>query len=352
MQLGRLLRRVFRTREALVHFSDALRLAPDSASVIYEYAMTTPDVRLEAALWRRLLTVPDAPTEWQAQAVERLRVYEALRGREPNRLDSADRACSIPMPVARSAENRPVGWVIRARINNGPDLRLLVDTGSRGILIGRRVAERLGLETLAETVHRGFGEGESSRGWVMLARRLSIGELEFENPIVEATPRDYSQDIDGLIGIELFRGLRITLDGPGQRLVLEPHGDEQDLETSLTRAGHLLVADGHAASHQARVLIDSGAAYSMLPNSTAAVAVRRVALRGLSGEVAAQVAPMRIPVAIGGYRGVLGEAVYTDLAPLSESIGMRLDAVAGFPFLRRLVTTIDLRTGGLEMRGP
>ncbi|MEZ5356774.1 MAG: retropepsin-like aspartic protease [Bryobacteraceae bacterium] len=333
----------------LQYFSDAFRLAPDDPEVIREYALTTQDAGLALALWRRLLRTPTAPDAWRQQAKERLEVATALRGRESNRLLSAYRRYSIRMPAARAMDSRPLGWVLRVRIN-GHTLRLLVDTGSRGILISRSQARRLGLETLAPTLHAGFGDERPRAGWIMAGRDLEIDGVEFENPIVEATSHEVAPGTDGLIGIGLFRDFVITLDGPGHRLLLEPRGEADGRPANLRRAGHLLLASGGLGGRTMRVLLDSGAAFSILDGDPDAVTPDPVSLSGISGGVKAGRVMERPVLDSAGYRGPLQEAVYADLRRLGEDLGARVDAVAGFPLLRTLVTRIDLQRGRIEMR--
>jgi hypothetical protein len=121
---------------------------------------------------------------------------------------------------------------------------------------------------------------------------------------------------------------------------------------TLLQAKHLLVAPVHLDGNTpARFVLDSGAAYSLLhPPSPSVVALREVRLQGLSGFASLSQAPRAVRVELpGGGGAVLREAVYADLTELSASFGLSIDGLLGFPALRPLVTTVDLRSGRLHV---
>jgi hypothetical protein len=351
VSLGRVLRASFEDGAALRHFSIAMELAPDHPEVLREYALTTGDQRLAANLWRRLAGQRGAPGAWVAEAHERSTYIEALRGRAVNRRSSGSRAYRIGMRTARRRDNRASGWMLRVKIE-GETLHMLLDTGSRGVLIAKQQADRLGLEVLSETLHRGFGDGASSRGWLTLARELEVGGLRIRDAVVEATAATIPGNVDGLIGIGVFEDFLVTLDGPGNQLRLDPQtapAAGAGVSANVVRAGHFLLARGGTPSGEGCVLIDSGAAYSMLQSARRGGAAGAVQLEGISGGMTAHRVETPVAVSFGGYRGPIGDALYADLGPISDSIGVRVDALAGFPLLSRLVTRVNLRSGELAV---
>ena len=362
---GRSARMAFDRARALHHYSAAFAAAPDDTAVLTEYAALTPDRALEVALLRRLLRLEPAQLAIE-EARQRLKFLARLGSRPVYRLESEYLPQEIRMPMAYSRDSRPAGWVLSVRLNQGRPLRLMLDTGSRGLLISRAAARSLELELLGETMLAGFGDNGIRRGERRLASQLEIGGLRWSNIVVESGEVDLPGGFDGLLGLDLFRHFLITLDGPGKVLRLEPFGGVNPAEAegerpwsnqgsdgdgALLSSGHLLIANTRLRSGaQARFVLDSGAAYSILQRREPAIARRRVSLQGVSGLAAFDEIMQPVPIQIGNFRAGLREAVTTDLSPVSERFGMRIDGFLGFPLLRRLVTTIDLRSGRLQLQ--
>ncbi len=368
LALGRLHRLAFDRVSALKHFSEAFAASPDDAEVLATYAAATPDRSLELALLRRLVDLhgPDAA------CLRRIALLKQLGGRTVNRLKTPYTGYRLRMPVAYSRESRAAGWLVSVELNGSHPLRLMLDTGARGLLVTPSAARSAKLERLGETEVGGFGTGGARRAELLLAESMRIGELAFANVMVAAANHDFPAELDGLIGLDLFRQFRITLDGKSSLLRLTPFPDAEPADgegerpwpryetgasglrsgRTLLQSRHLLIAPVQLeAGPLAHFVLDSGAAYSMVQTQEPAVVMRQVSLQGLSGFTSADevLRPMRIEFP-GGRRALLREAIATDLSPVSESFGVQIDGFVGFPMLRRLVTTIDLRSGALNMQ--
>lgn len=362
--LGRLDRLEFRRAAAIEHLSAAFELAPEDPAVIREYAAVTPDPRLETALLRRLVRLERVPDGWLQEAKARLEIRSRLGGRPINRLLSPYDSYQLKMPVGHSSAGRPLGWILRTRINGSRPLRLMLDTGSRGILLNLADSASLHLEQVGAVALGGFGQGSGRQGRYLLAGRVQVENLEFANVIVEAADQRLP-DLDGLIGLDLFRQFRIRLDGPHQTLALEPFAGvdpsegegerpwgmaqlEETSGASLLQAGHVLIAKGQIEGNgPAQFVLDSGAAYSLVHPRERQLSVRTVTLEGMSGITPAAQIVRPVRVRIGGFQGAMYEAMAVSLEGISDQYGLPIHAFAGFPVLRRLATTIDLRSGEL-----
>jgi Aspartyl protease len=356
---------------AVEHLAQAFQLAPDDPSVVREYAAATPDLRLESALLHRLTRLASTPRVWTEEARARLLLLDLLDGRTVHHLSSAYTSHRLKLSVARDRSGNPIGWLLPIRINGSRPLRLLLDTGSRGLLLSRSMSASLKLETLAPTVFGGFGEDGPGRGKFALAANVGVSGLFWKNVMVEVMDRPLFLDLDGLAGADLFRQFRITLDGPGNVLELTPFEDgtpaegaghrpwrqwspaARKAESTLNRIGHLLLAPVVTEEGgRANFAIDSGAAYSIVHQREPEISIRTVALEGLSGLTRAPELLRSPRIEIGGHQTVLRHAVTADLSAIGDAFGVRIDGFAGFPLLSRLVTTIDLRAGTLAMSRP
>ncbi len=208
LALARLHRLAFDRVSALRHFSEALAASPDDAEVLATYAAATPDRALEMALLRRLAQV-HGPAE---VSLRRIALLEQLGGRAVNRLVTPYTEYTVRMPVAYSRECRAAGWLVSVQLNGSRPLRMMLDTGARGLLVTPSSARPAKLERLGETELGGFGEGGARRAELLLAESVRIGEIAFANVIVAATSHDFPAELDGLIGLDLFRQFLITLD--------------------------------------------------------------------------------------------------------------------------------------------
>ena len=307
--LARLHRMAFRRNSALRHFAAALLASPNDPTLLREYASATPDPHLEASLLTRLVMQTDTPQLWKRDASARLTFLQNLADTQVNYLRSPYKTYQLKMPVAFNSERFPLGWIIRARINDGRVLRLMLDTGSRGILISRFDAAKLNLKPLAPAYLDGFGEDRPARGQYLLADRVALQDLEFSGVVVEAADLNL-RDVDGLIGLDLFRQFLITLDGPKKSLILQPMPDVnpqegsgerpwsaaslEDSDGSLLHAGHLLVARGASSNGEpALFVLDSGASYSLLQSTEPVLSLRTVTFEGLSGKTSAAQCSLR-----------------------------------------------------------
>jgi hypothetical protein len=122
-------------------------------------------------------------------------------------------------------------FVVESRPDDGRVYRLIIDTGSTATLLSPAVAARYGLKPkkdvpAAKVKVRSANGGEIELEPVTL-RRLTLGSASLANiPALVFDFADFSAHlglpIDGLIGFPAFREVLLTLDYPGERLVLAP----------------------------------------------------------------------------------------------------------------------------------
>lgn len=113
-------------------------------------------------------------------------------------------------------------WGLPVKLNGRSSL-LQVDTGASGLLVSRRVAEHAGLKAFSTEEVSGIGDKGSKSGYTAFADKIRIGDLEFEDCQVSVVNSGYvADDLDGLIGMDVFAGFLVTLDFPGKKLLLGP----------------------------------------------------------------------------------------------------------------------------------
>lgn len=112
-----------------------------------------------------------------------------------------------------------VGLVVKV---NGHDTRLQLDTGASGIVISRKAAAKAGLTSVSDEEYYGLGDNGSRRGYSAIAHDIRIGDLEFQDCVVDVTDGVSITSEDGLIGADVFSSYLIAIDIPDHKLKLSP----------------------------------------------------------------------------------------------------------------------------------
>ncbi|HEX3764731.1 MAG TPA: aspartyl protease family protein [Kofleriaceae bacterium] len=111
--------------------------------------------------------------------------------------------------------------LVHASIDGQP-VRLLVDTGGAN-LVTSATAARLGLAARGEIAVTVPGKRDPSAGFAH-GKTLQIGDLALANPVFlvvdTALPDVEGEDLDGLVGYELFSRVAVRIDYPQRRLTL------------------------------------------------------------------------------------------------------------------------------------
>jgi predicted aspartyl protease len=269
---------------------------------------------------------------------------------DPGILTSPSRAYALPMSPYYPASTRPAGMVLRVSINGGKPLRLIFDTGAKGVTIRSRAAEKLGLEFVGASLIRGIGSGEPAKARIAVAQSLEIEDLRMRNCQIEVADSLPAGDADGVIGAIVFREFLIRFNARDKRLELSPLPEA--MPSGFTRAfqsGHLLLLPTRINREQSGYFaLDTGAAFSSLSSDLArSFGLDRGAapIYGLNGRVHG---PVRVkPVQLQFAREPIldPDAIAFDLGQMSRQEGVEISGLIGYSSLSRGVLTIDYRDG-------
>jgi hypothetical protein len=319
----------------------AYQMAPNDPQIVRDFAASTDDKALEAVLLQRLLNLSATSDHDREVARTKLAIHRKLAGRATNVLLSGSHSYRLRMPLAYARDWRPYGWVLNVRMNSEFPMRLLVDTGARGVLLFR--AKGLRLEPLAESTIGGFGDGSRQSAQTMLAKSMLVdGQLELGNVVVEALDRRLVDGVDGLISPDVFEPFLVTIDGPKKAMVLTPFNAAEALEgfQPLRRVGHLWMVE-KAAGEQ--FVLDTGSSYTVIHEPVPSLHAETISLFGVSGEAKLARVSVPVEVSLAGSKTWTREAVAADLEPISEQFGIRISGFLGFPAVKRLRMSIDAR---------
>jgi len=133
------------------------------------------------------------------------------------------------------------GYGLEVKVN-GQSSRLLLDTGASGLLINSKIAERAGVKQVVSDKILGIGDKGVVEGYLGYADSIKIGNLEFQNCLVEVSEKRSVIGDDGIIGADVFSHYLVTLDFPDKKLKLQElpkRADEKETAATLsTNAGY------------------------------------------------------------------------------------------------------------------
>src|SRR5579864_2866326 len=351
-----------RRSQSKTAIAKAHELDPLDSDAFYEWAIRLAYPENVAALERHLAEFHNDP-EAERHEREYKDFVKALAGRKtwiPARDVERTEIKMESLTVGARMVLR--GYGLRVRLNDRATVTLLVDTGSSGITITRKVAEKIGASKLAEQAIEGVGRSGAAVGYKAWVDKVAIGDLEFHDCFVQATPREIAE-VDGIIGMDVFSKYLITLDMPARKLRLEPMpAQSNDSEPAQAEAfsqtftlGHFLLLPTEVGKKAAGLfVVDSGSnANTISPE-----------LARLMPEMRAFNSPMS------GASGVVNSAFIADDATLrfakvnrndristvdlhsvSKDLGIEISGQIGFSAMENMKLTIDYRDGLVQFVG-
>ena len=167
-----------------------------------------------------------APTNDDADTIHSLHTYldflteRAKRPQSNCRLVSRVSSTEAELKRLLTDPKHLHGYGLSVKINGQPST-LLLDTGASGLLINKKLAQKAGIEPLVTTKVAGIGDKGDMGGYIGLASSIKIGDLEFQNCVVDVSDKRSIVDDDGLIGADVFSHYLVTIAFVGEKLKLE-----------------------------------------------------------------------------------------------------------------------------------
>lgn len=344
--LGRIEQLHFRREAARDLFARAYRLDPNDPEIVLSYLDYVSAPAARAVLLRNVIALSRESEPELARTVQgRLQTETRLAGREPGALASAYTTYRIPLTGFHPVGSSQQGLIVMARINGGHPLRLVLDTGARGIMLNRSAANALWLEPLVTSQVAGLGSGRPADATLSLARTVSFGDLEFHDCLVDVSSRELASGADGVLAPSLFARFLIKIDPKAKMLELTPHVemDVAAAQNALDLDRLLLVRAEMASKRQGWFLLDTGAAYTAVASdlSTPGAPIDMAGPQGAIGAFRVSPIAMRVTGRLLADR----DAISMDLRGLSQREGVEIAGILGYSSLSQSPVTIDFRSG-------
>jgi tetratricopeptide (TPR) repeat protein len=377
--LGRVDQLRFQRKSAHEQIATAYQLDWRDPEIILAYANYVPDREARRVLFQNFLAL--APREDKGpreDVAARVEMEKRLGERRLGVLDSPYRDYSFPLETFIAPNGQPGGVLIKASINHGKPLRLILDTGADGILLSSKAVRNLGLETLTRSQITGLGQEEPANALVAVAQTVEFEDFRLQDCVLQISDAALTPGADGIVGANVFQEFLIRLDARSHALELSPfdtraqstvwsgdpwldyEGLSHDEQTCAScdhlapayRVGHLLLLHATANSlkndgqQDGYFLLDSGSTYSAVSQDAAdRLPGGRSHLLGARGplDAVSHSRPMRLEM--GTTQLADTNPVSLDLTEMSQQEGVEISGIVGFSVVSKAVLTINYRDG-------
>ncbi len=247
-----------------------------------------------------------------------------------------------------------MGLFLKVRINGGPVLRMLLDSGATFLVLDKRAAAASGVAAGSpfELVSLGASPKPVRRA---ACGTVEIGDLALRDCNILTLDERLLDGVDGVIPTALFAGFLLHLNFSAKTLELEPYPVEppaQDGSYTSARADNCLLylsAQLNESPQPGYVLLDTGATYSAVSEATVRTwkeyrgLARAVPLHGGSGAVNGKLLPSGVHFRLGSQVVSADPVVVVDLSDVSRHHQFEVAGILGYPALRRSLVTINYR---------
>ncbi len=197
-----------------------------------------------------------------------------------------ERPPSEPSPAVRETlpatvpfRLRRMSLYVQVTINDKGPYWIILDTGASSTWIDESVAKEAGLEKIPKSEHYGVMVYGAFPSYNAKVKSLKIGDAEVRDLVISVGDLRYTPLADemvdgkraiGLLGREVLSAFQITVDFAKRTLTLE-HPDAELPQGTVVPfemfGDHILVTTKVGSRNQVRMIVDTGAALTLLPPS-------------------------------------------------------------------------------------
>ncbi len=349
-----------RYNEALDWAEAALEVSPDRAAFhhtlgsIYQLMHRFPEAADAYEHYVDLLAAQNANTEKANWARAEVRFLRSFGDRPAIQIADPGRLHTIPFRLVRDKV------IVRGRVNGRQAVDFVMDTGAEQTVLSQRVARRVGVQPVTNTISAGVGEIGLRGLQAGRIESLQIGTLEITNlpALIKSPPLGGlpTAEADGFSPLAL--GLSLTIDYGRNHLFIGQELPDEPADIVLPLRQHrLTVVRGVINGEYPRsFVVDTGGEVLSISRGTAdalpPMTVRQVPVRvyGTSGwEEGAYLMP-GINLAFNQLQYRNFSVVVLNLHRPSALLGFHIGGIVGHKFLRDYRVTLDLKRSVMKLK--
>lgn len=265
--------------------------------------------------------------------------------------------------------NRAAGLLVKARINGGPLLSLLVDSGTQYVVVDRAAARRSHCAGGADLEMIGAGAASAMLVKHRTADTLELGDLTLRGVPMVVADRKLADGIQGALPLSIFAGFLIRLDFQAKELDLLPYGatDAADDKANdgandgalpvLSNNDLLFVKGRVNETYVGYFLLDTGATFTAISHSLARrlaiseILAAHIPLRGGVAQIDAPLLSGSVHLQFCSRQPAPGPVVAVDLSTASRYHGIEIAGLIGYSALYDSVLTVNYRDSVIRI-GP
>ncbi len=369
LAMGRLSLSRLQFDQSLTFFQKAIQLAPEMADNYFYisegYGATRNYVEQTKALEKYLSLEPRFYPERVQNAEALLTFFRSFENEVVGRVKDSQRSYEI------SAQPFFGLMIIEAYINDSGPYRFLVDTGATSTVISNELIDQLKIPVIASAVAKCVGGTGKTATHLCKAAKLRFGPVEISNlPVSSFDNKIFQGLIDGVLSTSDLADFLITLDYPGQRILLEPRGPEKGdkirpvLPIDVTKLdfrifGNLILLPVSINGHVNRnFLFDTGAVMSALSKRQASFlgvneetpnAKVDIEFAGACGIAHSVLGVDKVLLSLGKIKQDYAKILAIHLGEISKEVGSEISGILGADFYSKRVVKIDYRQGTIRI---
>ena len=286
-----------------------------------------------------------AKAAWARAEVRFLRAFGA---RPPLNIEPASAGKLHTMPFRVLNEK----IIVKARVNRGPQMDFVLDTGSEQTVISRETAARMGIRPIVNILSAGRRRSRRARARADAARRAGDRVAQshnvpsiIKNPPLHGLP---TREMESFSPLAL--GMSVIIDYDRQQLVMGDQLPDETAEVELPLRMHrLAMVPGHVQGGAASFILDTGGQVISISTDTAS-GLERGEMRNIPLKVYGASGWDRDAFLMPGvnlnftnkieYKNL--SVVVLNLRAPSVLLGFRLGGIVGYKFLSRYRVAINL----------
>jgi Flp pilus assembly protein TadD len=347
--------------EALDTAQSALTASPRDAEIhhtvgsIYEKLHRYEEAANAFSSYINLLPNKDRSAK-AAWARAEVRFLRAFGSKVPLQIDPASlgKLHTVPFRVV----NEKV--IVRGKVNKGPQMDFVLDTGAEQTVVSRETAARMGIRSIVNILSAGVGDLGVRELELTRLDDLEIGSLKvhnvpsiIKNPPLHGLP---TREMESFSPLAL--GLSVVIDYDKNQLLMGPELPAETPDVSLPlRLHRLAMVPGQVDGGPASFILDTGGQVISISTDTASGLdhgdARPIPLKvyGASGWDRDAFLLPGVDLAFSPqilYRNY--SVVVLNLRAPSVLLGFRLGGIVGYKFLSRYRVAIDLNKSVVELK--